>query len=70
MVIFLSHFLALLVKVESAEGQQTVLGGILVAVNVLLSLAVLLATWFSTQQTVDEHLTFEVRGAASTSSMS
>lgn len=82
MVIFLSNFLALLIKVDSAGGQQTFLGSILVAVNVLLFLAVLLATWFATQQAVDEHrggenavamagtmLTFELQAAASSRSM-
>lgn len=68
-----------MVKVDSVEGQQTVLGGILVAVNVLLFLAVVLATWFAIQQTVDERrggesdvvvtmLTFELQAAASTRS--
>lgn len=82
MVIFLSNFLALLIKVDSAGGQQTFLGGILVAVNVLLFLAVLLATWFATQQAMDDHrdgenavavagamLTFEQAVAASSRSM-
>eukprot|EP00752_Nemacystus_decipiens_P006743 g6060.t1 len=81
-VIFLSNFLALLIKVHSAEDQQTLLGVILVAVNVLLFLAVLLATWFATQQAVDDHragentvalagsmLTFELRAAASSRSI-
>lgn len=81
-VIFLSNFLALLIKVHSAEGQQTFLGGIVVAINVLLFLTVLLATWFATQQAVDDHregenavavagtmLTFELQAAASSRSM-
>ena len=82
MVIFLSNFLALLIKVDSAQDQQTFLGGILVAVNLLLFLAVVLATWFATQQAVDDHragenavavagtmLTFELQAAASSRSM-
>ncbi len=82
MVIFLSNFLALLIKVDSGGGQQTFLGAILVVVNVLLFLAVVLATWFATQQAVDDHrqgesaaavagtmLTFELRAAASSRSM-
>lgn len=55
-IIFLTNFLALLIKVDSAgEGSRDVLGGILVAVNVLLIVAVLLSSWLSTQQSVDDH---------------
>lgn len=53
MVIFLSNFLALLIKVDAAgEGKRSALGGLLVAINVILVLAVLLTTWFTTQQQV------------------
>lgn len=56
MIIFLTNFLALLIKVDSAgEGSRDVFAGILVAINVLLIVAVLLASWFSTQQSVDDH---------------
>lgn len=79
MVIFLSNFLALLIKVDAAgEGNRQVLGGILVAINVLLFAAVVLATWLATHQAVVETregdealgvaravLTFEKRAAAS-----
>lgn len=79
MVIFLSNFLALLIKVDAAgEGNREVLGGILVSINVLLFIAVVFATWFATHQAVvetrdgDEALgvaravfTFEKRAAAS-----
>ncbi len=55
MVIFLSNFLALLIKVDAAgEGNRTALGGILVAVNIFLILAVLSTSWFATQQSVEE----------------
>lgn len=54
-VIFLSNFLALLVKVNATgEGNQETLGGLMVAVNILLVLAVLCTSWFSAQQTVDD----------------
>lgn len=55
MVIFLSNFVALLIKVDAAgEENRAVLGGIMIAVNVLLILAVLSASWFATQQMVDD----------------
>eukprot|EP00752_Nemacystus_decipiens_P008148 g7287.t1 len=54
-VIFLSNFVALLIKVDAAgEENRAVLGGIMVAVNALLILAVLSASWFATQQMVDD----------------
>ncbi|CAN0338896.1 unnamed protein product [Ascophyllum nodosum] len=54
-VIFLSNFLALLIKVDQAgEGNGETLGALLVAVNVMLVVAVILTSWFSTQQQVDE----------------
>ncbi len=55
MVIFLSNFLALLIKVEATEKNNRVLGELMVVINVLLILAVLCASWLSTQQTVDDH---------------
>ncbi|CAM9843693.1 unnamed protein product [Scytosiphon promiscuus] len=59
-VIFLSNFLALLIKAGAAgEGNRAVLGGILIAVNVLLILAVLSASWFATQKMVDDNRTGE-----------
>lgn len=55
-VIFLSNFLALLIKVDAAgEENRAALGGILIAMNVLLILAVLATSWFATQQSVDDH---------------
>lgn len=54
-VIFLSNFLALLIKVDAAgEGKRSTLGGLLVALNVGLALAVILTSWFATQQSVDD----------------
>ena len=54
-MIFLSNFLALLIKVNTAgEGNRDFLGGIMVALNSLLILAVLFSTWFATQQSVDD----------------
>lgn len=53
-VIFLSYFLALLVKVGVArEGFISALGGMLVAINVILVLAVLFASWFTVQPSTD-----------------
>lgn len=55
-VIFLSNFLALLIKVDAAgDGNRAALGGMLIALNVLLILAVLATSWFTTQQSVDDH---------------
>lgn len=55
MIIFLSNFLALLIKMDAAgEENRSALGALLVAVNVLLVLAVLFTSWFTTQQTVDD----------------
>lgn len=55
MVIFLSNFLALLIQVDAAgEDNRDAMGGLLVAVNVMLVIAVILTSWFSTQQQVDD----------------
>lgn len=55
MIIFLSNFLALLIKVDAAgESNRNILGGLVVAINIVLVLAVLITTWFSTQQQVDD----------------
>ena len=55
MVIFLSDFLALLIKVDAAgEGNGKTLGALLVTVNVMLVIAVIMTSWFSTQQQADE----------------
>eukprot|EP00903_Cladosiphon_okamuranus_P020453 g18773.t1 len=57
MIIFLTNFLALLIKVDSSsEGSRDVFAGILVAINVMLILAVLATSWFATQQSVDDHM--------------
>lgn len=45
-----------MIKVDAAgEGNRAALGGILIAVNVLLILAVLSTSWFATQQMVDDN---------------
>ena len=55
MIIFLSAFLALLIQVDAEEaGNRDVFGALLVFVNVLLVLAVLITSWFATQQSVDD----------------
>lgn len=54
-MIFLSNFLALLVKVDAAgSGRRDVLGALIVAVNVVLVGAVIVTSWFTTQQSVDD----------------
>lgn len=59
-MIFLSHFLALLIKADTAEeGRRSFLGSVMVAINVLLILAVLFASCLTTQQTVGDHLAGE-----------
>ncbi|CBJ30764.1 Polymorphic membrane protein [Ectocarpus siliculosus] len=56
MCIFLSNFLALLIKVDSAgDSNRDVFGWIMIVINLLLIMAVLLASWFSMQQTMDEY---------------
>lgn len=56
MIIFLSNFLALLIKVQAGEEtNHAAFGTLLVAVNVLLVLAVLVTSWFAVQQSVDDH---------------
>ena len=55
MVIFLSNFLALLVKVDvGGEDNRAAFGVLLIAINVLLVLAVLVTSWFAVQQSVDD----------------
>ena len=55
MIIFLSNFLALLIKVDAGEsGNRDVFGALLVFINVVLVLAVLVTSWFATQQSVDD----------------
>lgn len=52
-IIFLSNFLALLIKADAAgEEHREVLGGLLVAINLGLILAVVLTSWFATKQIV------------------
>lgn len=54
-IIFLSYFLALLVKMDATgEANRSALGGALVAVNMLLILAVLWTAWFAIRQMVDD----------------
>lgn len=53
MIIFLSNFLALLIKADAAgEDRREALGGLLVAINLGLILAVILTSWFATTQSV------------------
>lgn len=57
MVIFLSNFLALLIKADAAgEGSRSFLGGVMVMINVLLILAVVSASCLTAQQTVEDNL--------------
>lgn len=65
MVIFLSNFLALLIKVDAAgeEEDRNTLGGIMVGVNILLVLAVLWTSWLSTQQLADDSRDEDTIGA-------
>ena len=54
LVIFLSYFLALLIKVDAAGADgRSALADLLIAINVILALAVFLACWFTVQQTVE-----------------
>lgn len=54
-VIFLSYFLALLIKMDVAEDAHLeALGGFLVAVNVLLGLGVLWTSWFAFRPMVSD----------------
>ncbi|CAM9270966.1 unnamed protein product [Laminaria digitata] len=47
-LIFMSYFLALLIKMDAAgEANRSALGGVLVAVNVFPILAVLCTAWFA-----------------------
>ncbi|CAN0013701.1 unnamed protein product [Ectocarpus sp. 6 AP-2014] len=55
--IFLSNFLALLIKVDSGvDGNHDVFGAIMIGINMFLIMAVLLASWLSMQQTMDEYV--------------
>lgn len=57
MVIFLSNFLALLIKADAGgQGGRSLLGGVMVAINILLIVAVLSASYLAAQQTVEDHL--------------
>ena len=52
MVIFLSYFLALLIKVDAAgQESRSALAALLIVINVMLVLAVLSACWLAVQQT-------------------
>lgn len=53
-VTFLSNFLALLIKLDAAESKRDALGGLLIAINVFLVVAVAYTAWFATQQAVDD----------------
>lgn len=55
MIIFLSNFLALLIKVDAGEeDNRTAFGILMVFVNVLLVVAVIVTSWFAVQQTVND----------------
>lgn len=55
MIIFLTNFLGLMIKVDAAgEDSRSAIGGLLVAVNVLLALAVISTSWLAMRQTVDD----------------
>lgn len=53
----MNNFLALLVKLEGdvEGGSHSALGGLMVMINVALFLAVLVTSWYATQQAVDAH---------------
>lgn len=54
-IIFLSNFLALLIKVDGAgSGRRDVLAALIVVVNVALVGSVILTSWFATQKTVGD----------------
>ena len=53
-VIFVSYFLALLIRVDAAgEEGRAALASVLIAINVMMVLIVLLGFWFAVRQTVD-----------------
>jgi len=52
----MSNFLALLIKLDDAGGEErSTLGHLMVMINIVLVLAVLVTSWCGTQQTVDGH---------------
>lgn len=52
-MIFLNNFVGLLIKVDApGQDNRDVLGGLLVAINVFLVVAVLVTSWLATQQGV------------------
>ena len=55
MIIFLSNFLALLIKVDAGEdSNRAAFGVVLVAVNGLLVAAIIVTSWFAVQQSVND----------------
>ena len=55
MTIFLSNFLALLIKVDAGEeDNRAAFSVLMVLVNVMLVVAVIVTSWFAVQQTVNE----------------
>ena len=55
MTIFLSNFLALLIKVDAGEeDNRAAFAVLMVLVNVMLVVAVIVTSWFAVQQTVNE----------------
>ena len=54
-IIFFNNFLALLIKVDVGdESDRAVFGGILVAINVFLAIAVVTSSWIAVQKSVDD----------------
>ena len=54
-IIFLSNFLALLIKVDAGEeDNRDAFGVLMVLVNMLLVVAVIVTSWFAVQQTVND----------------
>lgn len=54
-VIFVSYFLALLIKVDAAtEGHRTAVAFFLVAINAVLVVAFITTSWFAVKESVDD----------------
>lgn len=53
-MIFMTYFLALLIKMDAAgEGNRSAIGGFLVAVHVIVILAVFCTAWFAIRRMGD-----------------
>lgn len=54
MIIFMTNFLALLIKVDiGSDSSRAAFGVLLVVINVLVALAVIGSSWFTGQQAVN-----------------